>query len=63
MSTLEKVRLEVVESDLHGKIEQLIGVDDKGTEFFIPKDPRNRHYIEAQQWYDKQKKKPFKYEF
>jgi hypothetical protein len=31
--------------------------------FIVPADPTNRHFIEIQDWYDKQKKKPFKYDF
>lgn len=32
-------------------------------EVVVPADPLNRHYQEVKEWYDKQKKKPFKYDF
>lgn len=43
--------------------DQLVAIDDDGTEVFIPNDPRNRHYIEAKEWYEAKKLKPFKFKF
>lgn len=36
---------------------------EKEQEVIVPADPLNRHYREVAEWYDKQKKKPFKFDF
>lgn len=37
--------------------------DVEGAEITVPADPKNRHYREVAEWYKKQKKKPFKFDF
>lgn len=34
-----------------------------GTELSVPNEPLNRHYHDVSEWYSKQKKKPFKFNF
>lgn len=34
-----------------------------GDEIVVPNDPKNGHYREVAEWYAKQKKKPFKFDF
>lgn len=36
---------------------------EAGNKNYIPLAPTNRHYIEVQQWYEKQKSPPFEFDF
>lgn len=44
-------------------MEHFFVVTKDGDELTVPVDPRNRHYMEVRDWYDRKQNKPFEFDF
>lgn len=61
---ITKVELIKPDPESYGTIDNFLVTFDDGSTIEVPSNAKdNRHYVEVSQWYKKQKKKPFKFEF